>query len=285
MFKLDRSKIIVIAIAAVTFLAIWQVQQTFFPKDNTPTLCMLANEGVSISAGETMILMDAFVRDGYPEDKLMSEGLRNTLWMAEPPYDEVDIITVSHKHIDHFDAPALMAHLVRNPGAKLVLPEEAYQDFLATDGGTEFESQLIASTPERGKPETFEVNGIAITIYNLDHRTEVENIGVLVELGGKTFFHMGDYSSAEFEENGIKDMEVDYLLLPYWYLRRAENFQLIQDNMKPKYLVPIHMPGSELPEDFAERVGSFEQLMNDVSTRADNVLMLYEEGACLRTEE
>ncbi|MEE8296086.1 MAG: hypothetical protein V3R64_10275, partial [Sphingomonadales bacterium] len=71
----------------------------------------------------------------------------------------------------------------------------------------------------------------------------------------------------------------------YWYLRNTENYQLIADNMNAKYLVPLHMPGPDLPQAFAERVGSFDQLFQDVSTRADNVLMLVEEGSCLRADD
>lgn len=284
MFKLDRSKIIAIAVAAVTFVALYKFNETLNKIIEEPTLCMLANEGIWLFSVDNMLLMDAFVRDGYPEDKLMSEALREALWQAEPPYSWVDIITVSHKHIDHFDAPALMAHLVRNPEAKLILPNEAYESFMATDGGDEFKDQLITSYPERGTPETLKVNGINITVYNLDHRTEVENIGVLVELGGKTFFHMGDFSSTDFKENGIAGLKVDYLLVPYWYLRDEENFQLIAENIEAEFLVPMHLPRRDLPEDFIERVGTFEDLMATIQGMADNVLMLYEEGACIKPE-
>ncbi len=283
-FKLDPK---VIGVAAATFVMLYGGQQVYnhYYGDETPSVCLIAGEGVTISTGATMILMDGLYREGFPEDKLPSDALMSAIENATGDYSGVDLVTVSHKHIDHFGIASIMKFMDNNMSAHLVLPVEAAEEYFAGGGGGGHEGRVHPVTPERGSPETLEINGITITVYNLDHRTEVENIGIFFELGGKTFFHMGDFSAADFEENGIKDLEVDYLLLPYWYLRRAENYQLIADNMKARYLVPIHMPGRDLPEDFAERVGSFDQLYQDVSTRADNVLMIYEEGACFRAEK
>lgn len=278
----------IIAIALATFVMLYAGQQVYnhyLGDPEAPAVCLIAGEGVTLSFDDKMILMDGLYREGFPEDKLPSEELMSAIENAEGVFAGVDLVTVSHKHIDHFGIPSIMLFMEKNQKAHLLLPPEAAGEFFAAGGGVGYENRILTAYPERGTPETIEINGIEITVYNLDHRTEVENIGVLLELGGKTFFHMGDYSSADFEENGIKDLEVDYLLLPYWYLRREENYQLIKENMNAKYLVPIHMPGRDLPEDFAERVGSFDQLYEDVSTRADNVLMLYEEGSCFRADD
>jgi len=284
-FKFDRNKIIMLAVGAVTFVGFWQLNKTYFSDPEAPTVCLIAGEGVTLSYGNTMILMDGLYRKGFPEDQLPSDALMTAIENAEAEYANVDLVTVSHKHIDHFAVASIMKFMDNNMDAHLVLPFEAAEEYFAGGGGGEHEGRVHPVTPERGTPETLKINGISITVYNLDHGTEVENIGILLELGGKSFFHMGDFSGADFEANGIKDLEVDYLLLPYWYLRREENYQLIKDNMNAEYLVPIHMPGRDLPEDFAERVGGFDQLYQDVSTRADNVLMLNEEGACFRADD
>ena len=228
--KIDQNKIIMLAVGALTFVGIWQLNKTYFSAPEAPAVCLIAGEGVTLSYEDTMILMDGLYREGFPEDKLPSDALMTAIENAEAPYDRVQLVTVSHKHIDHFGIKSLMKFMDNNMSAHLVLPVEAAEEYFAGGGGGGHEGRVHAITPERGTPEMLKVGGISITVYNLDHGTEVENIGILIELGGKSFFHMGDFSAADFEANGIKDMEVDYLLLPYWYLRNAENFQLILDD-------------------------------------------------------
>lgn len=277
----------IIGIAAATFIVLYGGQQVYnhYNRDTAPALCLIAGEGVTLKFNDTMILMDGLYRDGFPEDKLPSDALMSAIENADGEYAGVDLVTVSHKHIDHFGVSSIMKFMDSNMNANLLLTPEAAEEYFAGGGGGGHEGRVHTSYPERGTPEVLKINGLEVTVFNLDHGTEVENIGILFELGGKSFFHMGDFQAADFEANGIKDLEVDYLLLPYWYLRRQENHQLIVDNMKPKFLVPIHMPKRDLPADFAERVDSFDQLFQDVSTRADNVLMLYEEGSCFRAED
>ncbi len=277
----------ILGIAAATFVVLLGGQQVWnhYQIDETPQVCLIAGEGVHLKSGQTSILMDALFREGFPEDKLPSDELMARIENAEGIYGQVGLVTVSHKHIDHFGVPSIMKFMDNNKSAHLLLPLEASLEYFAVAGEEPNRDRIHPVTPERGTPETLNINGLTVTVYNLDHGMEVENIGVMFELDGKTFFHMGDFQAADFEANGIKDLEVDYLLLPYWYLRRAENYQLIVDNMKAKYLVPIHMPKRDLPADFAERVGGFEQFFADVSMRADNVLMLYEEGSCFKSED
>ncbi len=276
-------KLQMLAVAAATFIILFGAHKVWlhYSVDKTPEVCLIAGEGVTLKSGPTMILMDGLFREGFPEDKLASTALMSAIEEAKPPYDEVDLVTISHKHIDHFSVASLLKFLTNNHNAKVLMPPEASSDFFI-NGGNGFADRVVSLYPERGTPMSVEINGIGVTVYNLDHGSEVENIGVLVELDGKTFFHMGDFSTADFEGNGIEGMEVDYLLLPYWYLRNEANFKLIEDHMKPKYLVPIHMPQRDLPPEMIERVGSFDDLFQAVKGRADNVLMLYDEGSCFR---
>ena len=179
------------------------------------------------------------------------------------------------------DTASILKFLENNPGAHLLLPTEASEELSAAGGGR-FGERIRAVIPERGHPQTIEINGFTVTVFNLDHRSEVENIGIMVALGGKTYFHLGDFSSAEFEENAISGIAVDYLLTPYWYLRNEQNYKILIKHIRADYLIPMHLPRPDPPEDFTERVGSFAELMANIQARSGNVRVLYEEGACLR---
>lgn len=274
------------AVALGTFAVLYGGTMVYdhYKVDDTPSLCLLAGEGFVLTSGRDMVLMDALWREGFPEDKLVSDELMTQIENAEGDFAHVDLVTVSHRHVDHFGVESLLAFMANNPAARVLMPPEASSEFFEA-GGNGYADRVFSIYPPRGAPQSLEINGISVTVYNLDHRTEVENIGVLFEFADKTFFHMGDFAAADFEENGIKGLKVDYLLAPYWYFRNAENFALLEDNMEAAYYVPMHMPKPDLPEDFAARVGSFDDLFEAVSTRADNVLMLYEEGSCLRPDK
>lgn len=282
-----RRTIILITAAAVAVALFYGVRHFTGPRDAgaAPELCHLFNEGFSVSHGETMVLMDAFVREGYPEDQLPPEGLQQALMLAEPPYGGANVITVSHRHLDHFDPEMLMEHLARNPDAHVILPGEAYRDFMATDGGELFADRLTAVYPERGAPATVVAGGLPVTVYNLDHRTEVENIGVMFTLGGKTFFHAGDFMSAEFEENGVARIKVDYLLIPYWYYLDEADREEYLTKIAAEYIVPMHVPVRDAKLAFIEERGGWDAVMQLIRDLSPNILWLFEPGACVRAVE
>jgi len=250
----------------------------------TAELCLIAGEGVTLRSGSSMLLMDGLFREGFPEDKLPSAALMSKIENAESPYDMVDLVTVSHNHIDHFGIDSIAKFLHNNESASLLLPPEAADEFTSA-GHQQLAGRILPVYPQRGSSQMVSVAGIELEIFNLDHASEVENIGIFFELAGSTFFHMGDFMAADLASNGIAGLQVDYLLLPYWYLRTEENFQLIESNMEVGQYIPIHLPAADLPEDFAERVGGFDKLLSDVRGRTENVILLYQEEECLELGE
>ena len=83
------------------------------PPNRPPlTVTYVANEGFLIACDSHKILIDAlfgnFKDDAYyiPSDStaaLMSE--------AGPPFDNIDLIAVTHAHLDHFTPEIVTAHL------------------------------------------------------------------------------------------------------------------------------------------------------------------------------
>ncbi|HXV73336.1 MAG TPA: hypothetical protein VD713_01270, partial [Sphingomonadales bacterium] len=102
--------------AAATFLALFFGVRYFQkPAQAEPTLCHLFNEAFSISDGKATVLTDAFVREGFPEDQVASIGMVEALEAAAGPYMDATLITVSHIHMDHFNAESLLERLKNDP--------------------------------------------------------------------------------------------------------------------------------------------------------------------------
>ncbi|CAN5803609.1 hypothetical protein BH18ACI5_BH18ACI5_05700 [soil metagenome] len=84
----------------------------------------IANEGVLIASGDKQILIDGLHRRyqrGYP---YLPEPHREKIETAAPPFDGIDLVLVSHLHLDHFHPESVGRHLQHNPQARLVSSQQ-----------------------------------------------------------------------------------------------------------------------------------------------------------------
>jgi hypothetical protein len=77
----------------------------------------LANEGFMIAGGGRKILIDALFGEGLDGYAVVSPAQRALLEQAREPFADVDAVFATHFHDDHFNAAAVLAHLMRNPTA------------------------------------------------------------------------------------------------------------------------------------------------------------------------
>src|SRR5687767_3050542 len=62
----------------------------------------IANEGVLIRAADRQILIDGLHREYKPAYAFLPPDLQNLLENARQPYDKINLLLVSHVHLDHF---------------------------------------------------------------------------------------------------------------------------------------------------------------------------------------
>ena len=85
----------------------------------------IANEGVMVAAGKTKILFDPLFHNAYGQYRLPSEEMRAAMMAGSPPFDNVDVVFISHAHSDHFDAQDINTYLATHQTAALVAPAQA----------------------------------------------------------------------------------------------------------------------------------------------------------------
>jgi len=279
-------KLFIAAGAALTFFALFLASRYlgWGLGQSEPTVCHLFNEGFFISDGKTKVLTDAFVRYGYPEDQLPSPELLTALENSAPPFDHVTLITVSHSHIDHFNPASLVARLSSDPDVHVLLPEMTLIELLANQGN-KFSNRLHGYTPFEGSPERIVVNGMVVGVYNLDHMTgpeaEVENNGYLFEVGGKTFFHMGDIATDDFSGSGLEGLAVDYLLIPYWYYLDPADREDYLTKIEAGRIIPIHLPTPDNQLEYLQTLGGWDVVEESIRNLSPKIRLLYDENACL----
>jgi len=214
-------------------------------------LCHIANAGFIAEGKSAAVLFDAArATDEYGGSYAMpSQDLMQQLITGTGAFSKVKLALVSHRHNDHFDAGATLAHLRADTDVEYIMPPEAFA-LLQEAGLTEDEAKRVHSVlpPWEGGPMVLEIAGMRVEAYRVDHGpNRPQNVGYRVHIDGMTFFHTGDISaSAEsLRKAGLAATPVDVMLLAYWYgdSDAAQN-KAIYEAWEIGTVVPMHFGGS-----------------------------------------
>jgi L-ascorbate metabolism protein UlaG (beta-lactamase superfamily) len=213
----------------------------------------VANEGVLISAGDERVLIDGLHREYSASYPFLPEPHRSAIESAQAPFDGVDIVLVSHRHLDHFHPESVGRHLVSAREAVLVSSaqvvgevEAQFADFAS------IRSRVTAVTPSVGARTTTRVSGIDLVVLGVGHgsgrHSGIQNLGHVVTMGGRKFLHLGDASTEDrtiFEKLRLHQDGIDVAFLPIWFLTEPDGQAIVRDLIRPREIVAVHMPAGE----------------------------------------
>ncbi len=230
------------------------------PAEKPPlAVTYLANEGFLIAAGETKIIVDGLYREGVEGYQKIPPNWREKIETAQPPFDGVDLLLVSHFHADHFDSHAVGRHLLNNRDATLVSSAQVVTRLeMEFDEFRAVEDRVHPVLP-MGGPVRKEISGIEVEIWRVTHGdgrfSSIENLGYLVTLGGKKILHIGDSvaEEADLKRFGWAEQGIDIALLPYWYLVDEQWKPHVKPLIGADVLIPMHIPLAER-EPIAEQI-------------------------------
>ncbi len=152
---------------------------------------------------------------------MLSKANREKLESAASPFDGVDLVLATHHHADHFDAQAVAAHLSHNPQALFISTPQAVEKLKAVGGFDQISDRIVAASPKEGERITRTHRGVTVQMLNIHHgrNRPVQNLGFIVEVGGRKFLHIGDSEAEDFVFNNyaIAKDGIDVAFIPYWY--------------------------------------------------------------------
>ena len=201
----------------------------------------VGNAGFMVEVGEKKILLDAIFEGipGYDQP----QAVRALLWQALPPFEEADLILVSHSPGDHYYAEKIQAYLEMTPQAVfLSLPDAAGQI-------TGLDERVIPIDLAEGETAQYEVNGMQVEAFYLSHgRVSGEsypNLGFLVTVGDTRIFHTGDMSIfsvslADLRAFGLPEREISLAFVPHFMMQSVSGVLLAQQGFNASYYFPIH---------------------------------------------
>ena len=236
------------------------------PPQATVEITYIANEGVLISAGGKQVLIDGLHREYQRGYAFLPAEQREKIETAKAPFDKVDLILVSHLHLDHFHPDSVGLHLKHNPQSALVSSQQVvgeveknFKDY------PEIKARVMGATPPLKGRVAVRAAGIDVEVIGLGHGTErhgwIQNLGHIVKLGGKKLLHVGDAdTSAEiFGQFNLDEEGIDVAFIPYWFLLGSQGQTVVREHIKPKHIIAVHISPSEA-EKFA---GQIKQVFPD----------------------
>lgn len=215
----------------------------------------IANEGVLLSAGGKQVLIDGLHRQYQPDYAFLPPDQREKIETAKPPFDRIDLILVSHMHLDHFHPESVGLYLQHNPKAILVSSQQVINEIEKNFKDYEtIKARVIGATPPWKEKVAMNVAGIDFEILRLRHvsgrHATIQNLGHIIKLGGKKLLHVGDADTAleNFENFNLGEEGIDIAFLPEWFLLESKGQTIVREHIKPKQIIAVHLSPSESEE-------------------------------------
>jgi L-ascorbate metabolism protein UlaG (beta-lactamase superfamily) len=204
--------------------------------------------GVLLSSGDKQVLIDAIHRKYKPAYVFPPPELLGDLESARASYDSIELILVTHMHLDHFHPESVGLHLKNNSKSMIVSSAQVVGEIGKGFAESEkIKGQMREVTPEWGKRIDLEVNGIKLSLLGLRHvnaqHRSVQNIGYLVEIGGKKVLHVGDaeLTVENFAPFGLEKEKIDVAILPQWFFEQGGGCEMVKKLIGAKTLISTHI--------------------------------------------
>jgi len=208
----------------------------------------IANEGVLIASKDKQVLIDGLHREYKPAFSYPPDDLRKLLENALSPYDQIDLLLVSHIHLDHFHPRSIGLHLKNNPKSVLVTTNQVADEVKKNyEDHAKINPQIKSISHVWKKTVQMNFDGIKVKVLGLEHTNKqfksIKNFGYLVEIGGRKFLHVGDakMTAENFSAFKLHDEKIDVAFLPLWFLISKAGRDLVKKQINPKNIVAVHI--------------------------------------------
>ena len=232
-------------------------------------LTYVANAGALVASGESKVLIDGLFDKPNPEYRAPAPEILDKMMKGAAPFDDVDLVIVTHNHPDHFDAGVALRYLEARPESVLVAPSDAVEAMRrAAADWTKLGRRVVALDIKVGEQTKRDVAGIPVTAFRTLHSGDREspmNLMYLFELGGRRVFHEGDSNGKPevYQGFGLGSAPVDLALVHYWFPLDPNCARWLQEVLKPGHIALTHLP-IRLEGDAPGKIDMVRQYYKDI---------------------
>lgn len=230
------------------------------PLRNEVRVTYIANEGFLIQSGPDKVIIDAlFHDDALDYCDVPSAELLQQIESGRPPFANIDLLLVTHAHVDHFDAASVARFLEHNRRCRLVCPGPVRDALQATAPDyAVIQDRIHVPLSDADAINTTTFNGLRVTALRLRHgayfikdeqtgqeydrHADVVNFGYVVELSGNLVLHVGDallHKNHEVLTQLGKPIDIAFV---EGYDISPESLQIMSTVVAPQHVVYMHLP-------------------------------------------
>jgi L-ascorbate metabolism protein UlaG (beta-lactamase superfamily) len=221
----------------------------------------IANDGFLISSSSKNILIDALFNNSFGEYDVPSEQLRAKITEGKPPFSKMDLYLVTHKHGDHFFVPYVVDFLINHKETQFVSSGQVNESLV---GEGNVKNQLNTISEELGGKVDTTIQNIPLKIYRVRYLRDSSgnyaiNLAYLITLNNFKILHIGDapidYNQSYYNQFHLENEHIDILF-------QGGNIsdvtkQFIQEVIKPKYIVAMHIPPKDIETESKNFIGVY----------------------------
>ena len=210
----------------------------------------IANEGVMVKVGDQQVIIDGIFKSTYPKFASTPASVFENLQKGNEPYDNVELILASHKHSDHFSVAEISNVLMDTDETQFYVNEEMAEEMKGSDNWKEIQSMVIEFP--YAEETNYSFKEINIRTFPILHArrtpSEMKNTSHLIEIDGYRVMHVGDasYGQQDLIDLNLSELDLDVLILPYWFVRDADGQAFVSKNMPARSYYINHIPPAEL---------------------------------------
>jgi L-ascorbate metabolism protein UlaG (beta-lactamase superfamily) len=220
----------------------------------------VANDGFLYETNTGKVLIDALfggIKGNWSDQP--DDSVSNLLLNGTAPFNNIDVVLITHYHSDHFNGPMVINFLRNSKKPVLICPSQV-DEVLKKDPGYSVVADRIHNLKSDKQFDTLiTVNKINIRALRFNHgsffetdsatgekydlHSDVENFGYIIDTDGFSLFHAGDCSFSDkphFESYNFGDRKFDMVFLDRTFLRK-EGQEIMNSLIHTKDLVFMHI--------------------------------------------
>ena len=212
----------------------------------------ICNDGIFITDGERKVLIDGMIRNTNLAGWITPGAA--PLFQIEngvPPYDNIDVIMITHNHGDHYSIAAVQNYLSNFPNTMLIAPPQVLGSLNVNA------SQIVNVAPAQFTQENVLVNEVEIDVLYVKHFNQfgnnfcnVQNYNYVVHMNDKKLLHTGDIdlANSNLQDFDLVDAGIDVIFIPtFGDLVNNDNRTALLDHVNPGQIVALHLLSGSIP--------------------------------------
>lgn len=216
------------------------------------TVTYISNAGVLLKLNDKKILIDGFCKSVDPIYKNIPADISDQIIHGIPPFNNIDLMLITHEHEDHFHVESVCAFLQHNPYTVVISTYEVISSIMNLVDSKNY-PRLIELKPELHQSEKIQINSISIQAISMIHDgkkyADVNNLAYLIDYG-RTILHLGDASpKANFESLNLLRYSIDLLIANFPYISLFSAREIVKKYINPQKIAIVHFPQQEFDND------------------------------------